>query len=160
MMKRGIVFRVVLTVFLVSLAVVVMAQGGGVDSLPVVLPSGDSVSVWVPDFPEEVTDVGSFLGLWDAVFVVLVLLVGFMKDYLPVLRRIEDKELMILAFTLSAVVVVMFANRLTGGDPWDALRLVVDAAIATRVYAWGYKVALSLYDKIKAMLSKDKGTQS
>lgn len=158
--KLGIMKRWSFFFLAFILAVGVAFGGGGVDSITVVLPSGDSVGVVLPDFPDEVTDVGSFLGLWDAVFVLLVLVVGFFRDRVPVLNRIEDKELMILAFTLSAVVVVMFARALTGGDVWGALRLVVDAAIATRIYAWGYKVLLSLYGKVRDVIGGDNGNEA
>lgn len=142
--------RLFLLVALMAAAVFCLGQSSW-DSVEVLLPSGDSTALVWPVFPDRVEDVEGFNALWDALFIVLVMAVGFFKDRLPWLRRISDKELAILAFVVAAVVVVAFARGLTGMNPWGALRLVVDATIATRVYAWGYKSLLELYGHVRPL---------
>ncbi|RMF64861.1 MAG: hypothetical protein D6746_01100 [Bacteroidetes bacterium] len=143
--------RRVLFVLALMLGAAAVCGQAGIDSMQVVLPGGDTTVLVLPSFPDEVHDVSGFEALWDSIFIVLVMVVGFFKDRIPVLKDIEDKELAILAFVVAAVVVVVFAQKLTGSNAWDATRIVIDATIATRVYAWGWKFAVSLWDKGKAL---------
>lgn len=117
-----------------------------VDTTLLVLPSGDTLSVLMPTevgpMPrlhgdEDVVQwfVNDFVSWW---VVLIFLLVGYLSPFVPVLRDFSRKELSLLAFLLAAIVAIIFKDYVFGGtvSTLEVLRVVVSAALSTRIYAW------------------------
>ncbi|RME49904.1 MAG: hypothetical protein D6790_21930 [Caldilineae bacterium] len=165
--------RKVIVIALLLLSAGLAAQDSGVivaeavDTTLVVLPSGDSLAVVVPvpgpmptatDVPaDQLVDwfVNEFVSWW---LVVIFMVVGFLAPYVPVLRNLDDKEMMMLAFVLAGIALVVLRDQLLGSGSTfgDAVRIFVNASLSTRIYAWGYKVALRLYALVSARLKGGK----
>jgi len=127
---------------LVILAILTAATAAQAQDSLIVLPWGDTATAFTPTpMPTDVDSVEGFIALVNWWFILLVLIVGYLKPYIPLLRNVGSKELALLAFVVAALLtIVVFKDAFgEGATIVDVLRVIVNAAIATRIYAWGIK---------------------